>query len=133
MDAVGTEPAGATNGAIGSGVTAFRTKVPTAAGARGGIIRIQIGAVSSLGGVGVINRSAKRARSSFFANEPAYCAIKTPTNHAAEAIETAEAMFADEIGATLDLSPPAKAALIATITAAIQAGVAEERERSQRL
>jgi len=53
-DAVGTEPAGATNGAIGSGVTAFRTKVVTVtmAGARGGTTPIQIGAMPFLGGVG---------------------------------------------------------------------------------
>jgi len=36
-------------------------------------------------------------------------------------------MFAEEMGATLDLSPAAKLALIATIAAAIQAAVAEER------
>ena len=35
-------------------------------------------------------------------------------------------MFADEMGASLDLSPAAKAALIATITAANQAAVAEK-------
>jgi hypothetical protein len=34
-------------------------------------------------------------------------------------------MFAEETGATLDLSPAAKAALIAKIDAAIQAAVAE--------
>lgn len=33
------------------------------------------------------------------------------------------------MGATLDLSPAAKTALIATITAAIQAAVAEEMRR----
>jgi hypothetical protein len=38
-------------------------------------------------------------------------------------------MFADEMGATLDLSPAAKLALVATITAAIQAAVAEERQQ----
>jgi hypothetical protein len=56
-------------------------------------------------------------------------AVKTATNRAAEAIEAAETMFADEMGATLDLSPAAKAALMATIAAAIQAGIAEARER----
>ena len=47
LDAAGTEPAGATNGVIGSRVTAVRTKVVTVtiAGAQGGIIRIQISAV----------------------------------------------------------------------------------------
>ena len=35
-------------------------------------------------------------------------------------------MFAEETGATLDLSPAAKAALIAKIAAAIQATVAEK-------
>ena len=40
-------------------------------------------------------------------------------------------MFAEETGATLDLSPAAKAALIATITAAIQAAVAGKRESAE--
>jgi len=53
-------------------------------------------------------------------------AAKTAITRAAEALEAAEKMFADEMGATLDLSPAAKAALIATITAAIQAAVAEK-------
>jgi hypothetical protein len=55
-------------------------------------------------------------------------AAKTAITRAAEALEAAEKMLADEMGATLDLSPAAKAALITTITAAIQAAVAEERE-----
>jgi hypothetical protein len=55
--------------------------------------------------------------------------VKTATNRAAEAIEAAEIMFADEMGATLDLSPAAKVALISKIAAAIQIAVAEERER----
>ena len=38
-------------------------------------------------------------------------------------------MFADEMGATLDLSPTAKVALITTVAAAIEAAVAEEQER----
>jgi len=54
-------------------------------------------------------------------------AVKTATSRAAEAIEAAEKMFANELGATLQLSPAAKAALIATISSAIQAAVAEER------
>ena len=53
--------------------------------------------------------------------------VKTAITRATEAIEAAEAMFADEMGATLDLSPAAKAVLIAKIAAAIQAAVAEER------
>jgi hypothetical protein len=57
------------------------------------------------------------------------CAVKTATDRAAEAIEAAETTFADEMGATLDLSPAAKVALIAKIAAAIQAAVADERER----
>jgi hypothetical protein len=62
VDAVGTGPTGATNGAIGSGVTAFRMEVvSTAVGALDRTIRIQIGAQHDLGGVGVINRSDKRA------------------------------------------------------------------------
>ena len=54
--------------------------------------------------------------------------VKNPTDRTAEAIDAAEAMFADETGATLDLSPAAKVALIAKIAASIQAAVAEERE-----
>ena len=56
-------------------------------------------------------------------------ALRTAISRAVEAIEAAERMFADEMGATLDLSPAAKLALIATIAAAIQAAVAEERRR----
>ena len=55
--------------------------------------------------------------------------MKTATERAAEAIEAAEKVFAEEMGATLDLSPAAKAALIETITAAIQAAVTEERQQ----
>ena len=56
-------------------------------------------------------------------------AVKTATNRAAEAIEAAEVMFADEMGATLDLSPAAKVALITTVAAAIEGAIAEEHER----
>jgi hypothetical protein len=56
-------------------------------------------------------------------------AVKTATNRAAEAIEAAETIFADEMGAILDLSPAVKAALMATIAAAIEGAVAEEHER----
>ena len=55
--------------------------------------------------------------------------MKTATDRAAEAVEAAERMYADETGATLNLSPAAKVALIATITAAIQAAVAEETQK----
>ena len=55
--------------------------------------------------------------------------VKTATDRAADAIETAETMFVDEMGATLDLSPAARVALIVTIAAAIEAAVAEDRER----
>jgi hypothetical protein len=55
--------------------------------------------------------------------------MKTATDRAVEAIEAAEKIFAAEMGATLDLTPAAKAALIATITAAIRAAVADERKR----
>ena len=54
---------------------------------------------------------------------------KTATDRAAEAIEAAEKVFADEMGATLDLSPAAKVALIVKIAAAIEAAVAEERQQ----
>ena len=56
-------------------------------------------------------------------------AVKTATDRAAEAIEAAEKIFADEMAVSLDLSPAAKMALIATITAAIQAAVAEEGQK----
>jgi hypothetical protein len=52
--------------------------------------------------------------------------MKTATDRAVEAIEAAEKIFAEEMGATLDLTPAAKIALIATITAAIKAAGAEE-------
>jgi hypothetical protein len=55
--------------------------------------------------------------------------MKTATDRAIEAIEAAEKIFADEMGATLDLTAAAKTVLIATITAAIQAAVAEERQQ----
>ena len=55
--------------------------------------------------------------------------MKTATDRAAEAIEVAETLFADEMGATLDLSPAAKVALITTIAAAIEVAVVEEQER----
>ena len=54
--------------------------------------------------------------------------MKTPTDRAVEAIKAAELMFANEMGATLDLSPAAKMALIVKIAAAIEAAVAEERQ-----
>jgi hypothetical protein len=55
--------------------------------------------------------------------------MKTPSDRAAEALEAAEEIFADEMGATLGLSPAAKVVLISTIAAAIQAATAEERAR----
>jgi hypothetical protein len=56
-------------------------------------------------------------------------AMKTSTDRAIEAIEAAELMFANEMGATLNLSPAAKVALVVRIAAAIQAAVADERAR----
>jgi rhamnose utilization protein RhaD (predicted bifunctional aldolase and dehydrogenase) len=63
------------------------------------------------------------------ADDPERRPKKTATDRAVEAIEAAERMFAGEMGATLDLSPAAKLALIATIAAAIQAAVAEEGQK----
>jgi len=63
------------------------------------------------------------------ADDPERRPKKTATDRAVEAIEAAEKMFAEEMGATLDLSPAAKLALIATIAAAIQAAVAEEGQK----
>ena len=56
-------------------------------------------------------------------------AVKTATDRAVETMEAAEMLFADEMGATLDLSRAAKAVLMATIAAAIEAAIAEEHER----
>jgi hypothetical protein len=56
--------------------------------------------------------------------------VKTAIDRAAEAMKAAETLFADEMGATLDLSRPAKAVLTATIAAAIEAAIAEEHERA---
>ena len=126
VDAVGTGPTGVTNGAIGSGVIAFRMEVvSTAVGALDGTIRIQIGAQHGLGGVGVINRSHGRALPPL-ADDPERRAVKTAADRAAEAIEAAEIMFAEEMGATLDLSPAAKMSLIVKVAAAIETAVAEE-------
>jgi hypothetical protein len=62
VDAVGIGPAGATNGAIGNGVTAFRTEVVlTSAMAQGGTIPTQPGAVFLSIGVGVTHIK-RRAR-----------------------------------------------------------------------
>jgi hypothetical protein len=54
--------------------------------------------------------------------------VKTATARATEAIEAAQMMFADEMGATLDLSPAARVALIETIAAAIRTAIAEEQQ-----
>ena len=70
-----------------------------------------------------------KARPLSLANDRERRPMKTPTDRAAEAVEAAERMYADEMGATLDLSPAAKMTLIATITAAIQAAVAEETQK----
>jgi len=55
--------------------------------------------------------------------------VKTVADRAEEAVEAAEIMFAEEMGATLDLSPAAKMALIVKIAAAIEAAVAEEKQK----
>ena len=55
--------------------------------------------------------------------------MKTATDRAVEAIKAAEKIFADEMGATLDLSPAARMALIVKIAAAIEAAVAEEKHK----
>ena len=55
--------------------------------------------------------------------------MKTATDRAVEAIEAAEKIFADEMGAALDISPAAKMALIVKIAAAIEAAVAEEKHK----
>ena len=60
------------------------------------------------------------------ADDPERRPKKTATDRAVEAIEAAERMFADEMGAILDLSPAAKAALIAKVAAAIEDAIAEK-------
>jgi|SRR6516165_1585379 len=60
VDAVGTGAAGATNGAIGTGATVFRTGVPTTPGAQVGTIPTQIGAIPL--GAGVIHSERVRAQ-----------------------------------------------------------------------
>jgi hypothetical protein len=55
--------------------------------------------------------------------------VKTAIDRAAEAMKAAETLFADEMGATLHLSPAVKAVLMATIAAAIETAIAEEHER----
>jgi hypothetical protein len=75
-----------------------------------------------------VNRRRAKVRFAFLMYEGR--AVKTATERAAEAIEAAEMIFADEMGATLDLSPAVKAMLMATIAAAaIEAAIAEEHER----
>ena len=74
-----------------------------------------------------VNRLRAKVRFAFLMYEGR--TVKTTTDRAAEAIEAAEIMFADEMGATLDISPAEKVALISKIAAAIQAAVAEDRER----
>jgi hypothetical protein len=54
--------------------------------------------------------------------------MKSATELAIEAIEASEIMFADEIGAVLEISPAVKVALISTLAAAIQAAIAEDRK-----
>ena len=65
----------------------------------------------------------------FSADDRERRAVKTVADRAEEAVEAAEIMFAEEMGATLDLSPAAKMALIVKIAAAIEAAVAEERQK----
>jgi hypothetical protein len=55
--------------------------------------------------------------------------VKTAIDRAAEAIEASETMFADEMGATLDLSSAARMALLGKIAAAIRTAVAEEQKK----
>ena len=55
--------------------------------------------------------------------------MKTPADRAAEAIEAAELLSIKRMGATLNLSPAAKEALILTIAVAIQAALAEQARK----
>ena len=65
----------------------------------------------------------------FSADDRERRAVKTVADRAEEAVEAAEIMFAEEMGATLDLSPAAKMALIVKIAAAIEAAVDEEKQK----
>jgi hypothetical protein len=56
--------------------------------------------------------------------------MKTATDRAVEAIKAAELMFADEMGATVNLSPAAKVSLVVKVAAAIQSALVEERAES---
>ena len=58
-----------------------------------------------------------------------WCPMKIATDCAAEAVEAAERMYADDTGATLNLSPAAKVALVLKVAGAIQKAIAEERAR----
>jgi hypothetical protein len=78
-------------------------------------------------GLGFVNSYEARMLSTPLTDEGR--AMRTATDRAAEAIEAAEAMFAAEMGATLDLSRAVKVALISRIAAAIQAAVTQEREK----
>jgi hypothetical protein len=55
--------------------------------------------------------------------------MRTTTDRAAAALAAAEEIFADEMGAALSLSPAAKALLMVTIAAAIEAAIVEQRAR----
>ena len=65
----------------------------------------------------------------FSADDRERRAVKTVADRAEEAVEAAEIMFAEEMGATLDLSPAAKMAIIVKIAAAIEAAVDEEKQK----
>jgi len=73
-------------------------------------IPTQIGEVRPA--VGAIHRGPPAQT---LADDPERGAVKTATERAAEAIEAAEKVCADEMGATLGLSPAAKVALIVKI------------------
>ena len=74
-----------------------------------------------------VNRLRAKVRFAFLMYEGR--TVKTATDRAAEAIQAAETIFADEMGATLELSPAARAALIATIAVAIEAAIGEGQKR----
>ena len=62
VDAVGTGPTGATNGAIGAGATVSQTGVPTTLGLQVGAIPTLIGARNRLGEVGGTNKNDTRTK-----------------------------------------------------------------------
>jgi len=95
VDAVGTGTAGATNRAIGTGATVFRTGVSTTLG-------LQVGAIPEhIGGIRPRSWGNPYNNARVDLVDDSTEALNTTTDRAPEAVETAEQMDADEMGGTL--------------------------------